>query len=250
MPAPALPDRHGGVAGAFELGPGEVRVARHPGRGGRVDEALDERIGAVEVGDMDRPSLPVRPVGEMVGVLDPLEVRQALLPRPAVDAPAVVVERMAADPEHRVHGAAAAQHLAAGLEDAAIIEARLRLRVVVPVAFAVELLGERERRQDVQVRRRSAGLDQEHLAIGILAEAGGDGAAGRPGADHDVVEVAHPLWAATITGCGRLGADRVASSLDRARRGVSGALYPQSALAGLMPVRGSRPSGPVRRRRR
>ena len=78
--------------------------------------------------------------------------RTSFQPQPggALLDPEVVVERPAADVEHRVHRARAAQRLAARDEQRAPVDGGLGLGRVVPVELRVELV--RERRRDLDVR--------------------------------------------------------------------------------------------------
>ena len=87
---------------------------------------------------------------------DRSEVRQHVVPAPAAapcSSHSVVVERPAADVEHRVHRARAAEALAARDVQLAAVDVRLGLGGVVPVELRVELVGERRRDLDVRAER-------------------------------------------------------------------------------------------------
>ena len=89
-----------------------VRRARDPARLGSLDEVGVDVARRALVLDVDRAADPVVLGRAALVVLGLEEVRAQALPAPAVGAlllPQVVVERPAADVEHRVHGARPAQ---------------------------------------------------------------------------------------------------------------------------------------------
>ena len=121
------------------------------------------------------------------------EVGQAALPAPFVLArhgrPLVIVARLAAQVQHAVDAAAAAQHLAARVAQRAPVQAVGRLGLVEPVgarvADAVQVA-----HGDVHpvVVVLAAGLDQQHAPALVGRQAVGQQAAGGAGTDDDVVE--------------------------------------------------------------
>ena len=103
--------------------------------------------------------------------------------------PAVVVARLAAHVDHAVDARAAAQHLAARIEQVAAVEAGFRLGAVAPVGARVaDAVQVADRDVDPVVVVVAAGLDQQHAARAIGGQAIGEQAAGGAGADDDVVE--------------------------------------------------------------
>ncbi len=189
-PAPAVERRRRRDLDALEDGTAQVLGAGDARGDGGLDEGRRRGVRRVDAADAHRAAAPVIVVGEEV-VLDAQEERQHVVPRPARDAPAVVVEVAAAHPQHRVHRAAAADELPARLVQAAAVASRLGLGVVVPVAALVEQAGKPGRRASLQAPVRPTGFEQQDVACRVLAEAGGDGAARRPGADDDVIVGLH-----------------------------------------------------------
>ncbi len=175
-----------------------------------VDERLQGLVGAAQVRHVERTLAAVVLVGDSLVVLGTAEVRQYFVVGPtrvAFGRPMVVVGPVAADVDHRVDRARAAQHLAARLPADAAVQALLRHRVEVPVGD-VPLGEQRETRghvdQDVVVHR--AGLDQRHRHRRILAEPRRQHAAARAAAHHDVVEIHACLFLVVrqgISQCGR-----------------------------------------------
>ena len=101
--------------------------------------------------------------------------------------PAVVVGRRAADVDHRVQRAAAAGHAALRHEHLAAVGVRLRCRLVDPRALGADHAHEGRRHPDELDGVGRPGLEQQH-AVPRLHEPVRDDAAGRSGADDDVVE--------------------------------------------------------------
>ena len=133
-----------------------------------------------------------------VVVFRALEDRQHARPRPravAGDArPLVVVAPLAAEVQHRVDRRAAAEHLAARVQDRAAVEPRVGLGAIAPVgarvADAVEVA---DRDVDPDPVVLAAGLEQQHVDVGIRGEPVGEHAAGGARADDDVVPRAERL---------------------------------------------------------
>ena len=120
-----------------------------------------------------------------------LEERQHVVPAPAGEpelAPVVVVGGLAAHVDHGVDGGGAADHLAARIVEAAAVEPRLRLGLEHPVGARIadgEEIADRDVEPDPVVP--AAGLEQQHARSGIGGEPVRQHAAGRAGADDDVV---------------------------------------------------------------
>ncbi len=167
---------------------------------GPGNAGLDHRLA---VGLEDVPAQPlrfhaplaagaVRLVGAAEVVLALAEDREHRFPVPRCVAgqarPFVVVARLAAHVDHRVDRRAAAQHLAARVDDRAPVEALVRLGPVAPVGARVvdaEEVAHGDPDPDPVVA--SAGLEQQHLHVGIGREPVGQQAAGGAGADDHVV---------------------------------------------------------------
>src|SRR5262249_36276006 len=123
-------------------------------------------------------------------------------------APVVEVLRLAADIKQAVDGARSAQHLAARLDDAAVVELRLRPPTVEPGYLGIcGQVAVAEREMDPDVAIAGAGLDQQHAMAARGGQAVRQDAASAPGADDDVVErccVPHfrlpPGWSADLDG--------------------------------------------------
>src|SRR4030095_8670606 len=123
---------------------------------------------------MERTTLAAAVVALAREVLGLLEIGQHALVRPAAVAelaPGIVVERLAAHIDHAVDRARAAERPAARTRDAPAGHALLRLHLEVPIVDLVtEQLG--EARWDVDPHRLVARprLEQQHLAVGVLAQ--------------------------------------------------------------------------------
>ena len=119
-----------------------------------------------------------RPALTVLGLQECLDAFPAPAGR-ALPLPEVVVERTAADIEHRVHRARSPEALAARAVERAGIAARLRLGVHLPVELRLELLGERRRNRDVHVPALAGpGLDQHDAHVRVLRETVGENATG------------------------------------------------------------------------
>ena len=122
---------------------------------GRFQLRVDERAHRAAVGHGHRPADAVERVRAALVVLRALEVRQHLVVRPAgaaVLGPAVEVGAVAAEVDHRVDRARAADHAAAREVEAPVAEAGLLLAVEVPVEARLHREG--EQRRDVELVRR------------------------------------------------------------------------------------------------
>jgi hypothetical protein len=178
------------------------RAIRHrPGAGAAVSRQAASAGLALGVEQLrGRAPGAVRGIGALVVVLVQLEPGQRVAPRPGVVAgqlrPLVVVAGLAAHVDHAVDAAAAAQRLAARIAQRAAVQAGGGLGVVEPVGARVaDAIQVAHRNVDPVVVVLAAGLDQQHPLGRVRAEPVGQQAAGRAGANDDVVEggVAHGL---------------------------------------------------------
>ena len=146
----------------------------------------------LEVGNLQWAADTVMARGTADIVLLPLEQREHVIPTPAVAtslSPAVIVLREAADIEHAVDRAGTTHHLATRPDVAAAIERRIGLDRIHPVELRVTdaLHIGRGGHLDKDGFVGAASFQQQHLIPRISREAIGKHAAGRTGADHDVV---------------------------------------------------------------
>ena len=187
-------DRHLDAREAMLLGAVVVGGRRMPGIAPGFEIGIDQRIGIARGLDRERPVAAAIRIRAALPCLLPPEVRKHIGVRPAGQAgrgPAIVVGAVAAHIRHGVDRGRAADHLAARAFDAAIVERRLRLGLVVPAVDAVaQHLAPREGQLDPRVAIPAAGLEQQHVRR-ILGQPRRKRAAGRAGADNDVIDVLH-----------------------------------------------------------
>ncbi len=177
----------------------EVLVARQPGLDARLDEGMGDAVLRALLADGERPARAVERRRAALVVLGLDEVREQVGPAPAGDPPAVVVERVAADVDHRVDRGGAAEDAPARKRDAPAVAVLFRSRVVVPVDLGPAELQVAEGDVDVLVHVRRAGLQQEHLHVRVLAQARRQHAArGTRPDDHVVVHPKAPLSVAEL----------------------------------------------------
>ena len=189
-----LGDLH--VVATAVLGTVEVVGERNALGPAGIEEHLVERTRAAEIGDAERPRRAVQrrlAVDRVVLRLD--EVRQDVVeapPRIAEFLPVVVVRPRPAGVDHRVDRARSTQCLAAWLEPAPSVEARLGHRLVVPT---VDPPRHREREghrdPDRQVPALATRFEQTDRDRWVLAETAGHDAPGRSAPDDDVIELVH-----------------------------------------------------------
>jgi hypothetical protein len=119
------------------------------------------------------------------------EIGADIVPAPAGEAhlpPAVVILALSALVEHTVDRGAAAEQFAAGVEDGAAVEARLRRGLVAPIGAGISnAIKIADRNMHPVVVLGLAGLQQQNGRRGVCAEPVGQQAAGGAGADDDVV---------------------------------------------------------------
>ena len=181
----------------------EVRVALVAGRLRGLEHRVHERVHRPALGHAERAAGRVERVLAALVVLRALEVRQHIVVAPAVGAagrPLVEVDAVAADVDHRVDRAAAADHAAARQVEAPVVEPRLLLAEQVPVQAGLERRRERGRDVELVGRVGPSGLEHGDAHVRVLAQACREHAAGRPGADDDVVvRVGHQPLACVMT---------------------------------------------------
>ena len=191
-PAAAVLRRQLEIAGAFLLRPVEIVIARNAGLFGRGEERFAQRVRLADVGHRQRTADAVQIVFAALLVLGAAEIGQHVTECPAGVAelaPVVEIFLLAADIEEAVDRARTAQHLAARLDDLAVVELRLRLALVEPIDLGVvEQLGEAERNVDPHVAVVAAGFQEQHAVAARCGQPVGKDAARRAGADHDVIE--------------------------------------------------------------
>src|SRR5947209_17769195 len=102
----------------------------------------------------------------------------------------VEILRLAADIDHAVDQAEAAEHTAARIKHRAAIDARIRLGGVTPGQDGViEQFDIAGRDMDQRIAVARPGLDQEHAGIRIGAQPVREHAAGRAGPDDDEIRL-------------------------------------------------------------
>lgn len=171
----------------------EVGVIWVPCADGRTHDGLRERVRGLQVGDEQGAALAVVARSAARVGFEALEVRQDRSVAPSVAAvgggPGVVVGGMAAKSNSRVHGAAAAQHVAPRPVQLARQEVLLGGGRAPPlVAFGrKQVLGGYWRSRVHRAFRLSAGCQQEHARPPVLAEATRQHPPGRAAPDDHVV---------------------------------------------------------------
>src|SRR5262249_45549374 len=116
--------------------------------------------------------------------------------------PLVVVGAVSADVDLHVDRRAAAEPLAAGNEDRAVVQLSLGLREEAPVVPTTQELRPGGGDAHVSVQPGGTRLEEQRAHAGVLGQPVGEHAAGRAGADDDVVVAVH---AASLRGAGRGG---------------------------------------------
>ena len=152
----------------------------------------------VDVGDGQPAFAPAEGLVALADApLQPLEVRQHVRIAPAAVSalrPAVIVEPLAAIVDVAVDRRRSAERLAARRENAPPAGPFARLLGVEPVqARLMEQLDEARRDMDVGVPVARARFEHADGRACILAQAVGEDAARRPGADDHIVECVHAV---------------------------------------------------------
>ena len=181
-----LPDAKTFLLGAVVIGRGLVARGK-PCRRKRIDQRIGKprhlrRQRAVAAAIKARAALP--------GFLAP-EIRQHMHIGPRRKArgrPAVVIAAMAAHIGHGVDRRRAADNAAAGAFEATAAGRGLGFREIHPVVLALEQKARPAQRDlDPRIAVPAAGFEQQHPLALVLAQPVGQHAAGRAGADDDVV---------------------------------------------------------------
>jgi hypothetical protein len=194
--APAAPaaDRHVHRREALLLVAVHVGGERIAGLATGLEEGLVQRIAAGAGRDVQGSLAAPIVVGAARARLGALEIGQDVRVVPAGQPrlrPAVVVAGVAAHVRHAVDRRRAAEHPTARTVDAPPVHVGFGLAPITPVvALVLERIRERCRHVQLPGPRvvDRARLEQQHADVGILAQAVGEHAAGRAGADHDVIE--------------------------------------------------------------
>jgi hypothetical protein len=184
-PAAVLVDRR--QRAALDARLVEVGEPGHPALFAGLEEGVRRRVRIALIFDPQRPAAPVNAGRAPPAALGPPEREQRVFAAPPLDAPAVIIRRVAPDPHHRVHRRTAPQHATARPEEAAPPQPGLRHGGVGPVALGLEQLGERGGDAHVELAIVRPRLEQEHARAAVGAQAVGQHAPGRAGADDDVV---------------------------------------------------------------
>ena len=198
-----------GFLGHLEIGRAEIVAVvkildlRHAEFLGRLADRVEDRPGQALLLDAQFAVLAVERAIEGVMVLRSTKQRQDVVPTPADIAelaPAVIVGGLTAHIDHAVDGGAAAHHLPARIGEAAAVEAHFGLGGIAPIrariAHAVEIA---DRDMDPVITIGAAGFEKQHGVLRIGAQAIGEDAARRAGADDDVAVSAE--MSAFVGGC-------------------------------------------------
>ena len=177
-----------------------VAVARDAHLHRALDEGVADRIAPVEVGDRQ---VALAAAEGLVGLADaalgPAEIGQHVGVAPAVVAalrPAVEIHALAAIVDMAVDRARTAQGLAARRGDAPAAGPFAGLRGVEPVHPRIDQrVHEAGGNMDERMPVPRPGLEHADADARVLAQAAGEHAAGRSGADDDVVEGFHQVLA-------------------------------------------------------
>ena len=169
----------------------EVVVERQAGLLRRPDERLAQLVVLHLLGHVHRAVVAVEGIREPLVVLCPAEERQDVLVTPVLVTqfgPALVVEGVPADVDHRVDRRAAAERAPLRIPHPAVVELRLRHRLETPVHAGAGELGEPDRQVDQRRPVAPARLQQQDARAGLLGQPVRDHAARGSGTHHDVVE--------------------------------------------------------------
>ena len=121
------------------------------------------------------------------------KIRQHVRPAPRVVAgcrgPRVVVARLATHVDHAVDAGAAAENLAARIQQIASVQAGFGLGAIAPVGARIADAAQiAHGNVDPRIVVRTTGFDEQHATLGIRAQTIGEQATRRAGADDHVVE--------------------------------------------------------------
>src|SRR5580704_4008248 len=199
-PAPAVLDDALYVAHARLQGAVVVAVARDAHLHGALDEGIADRVAPFEVGDRQIALAAAEGLVRLADPpLGPAEVGQHVGIAPAVVAalrPAVEIHALAAIVDVAVDRARAAQGLAARCGDAPTAGPFAGLRGVEPVhPWIDQRVHEARRNVDERMPVPRPGFEYADRDVPVFAQAAGEHAAGRSGADDDIVEGFHQVLA-------------------------------------------------------
>ena len=172
----------------IEIGHSRVAGPRRP-----LDEAARDRVGCGDLSRMQRAAAAAIPRVSVGDVFGSLEVRKDGLIVPAGSAahgPTVEIRRMATDVHHVVDRSRPTEHLAP-CRGIGPTEAGLHRRLEGPVGVAAEQSRPPFRRLDVRAPFVSAGFDEQHGDVRVLAEPGRHDTTRGPPAHDDVVKAFH-----------------------------------------------------------
>jgi len=120
------------------------------------------------------------------------EMRQHVVESPALVAqrlPVIIIRPMASAIAHGIDGAGTAQHLAARPVKPAVVELGFRFGVVIPVKRRdIDQFGQSGGHVNKRVPVAAAGFQQQDAIFGVGRKPVGQHAAGRAGADNDVIK--------------------------------------------------------------
>src|SRR6266566_1580538 len=191
-PAPAVFRRQLEIAGALLRRAVEIIVARNAGLLRGLDEGFAERMRLADIGNRKWSADTVEVVAAATLIFGAPEIGQHVGKAPAGIAelpPMIVILVLAADIEQTVDRTRSAQHLAARLDDLAVIELRLWLGFAQPIDFGiVEQLAIAERDMNPDMPVMAAGFKQQDAVQAGFGQPIGQDAAGGAGADDDVIE--------------------------------------------------------------
>ena len=191
-PAHAVLHRHVEPAEPLLPLPVEVGADGVAGLPSGLDEGLVERARFQAARRRERPVAPPPGVAAAAKALRAAKVGKDIRIRPAFGAlllPSLEIERVPADVDEAVDRRRAAEHFSAGAIDPAAAEMRLGLGAIAPVVGA-RIHRQRQRRRHLDDQRPigPAVFEREHGRSPVLGQSIGQHAAGRAGADDDVVE--------------------------------------------------------------
>ena len=157
------------------------------------DKGTAHRVGETQVGDVQLAAGAMEGAFTAFIMLRAFENREYVVKAPALvtqGGPMVVVRLVATGIAHGVDGGGAAQGLPAGNIKLAVVEGLLRHGVVTPVPrVGAHHQNDACRYANEQAVIGGAGFEQAYAIIRIFGKAVGEYAAGRTGADNDVIKL-------------------------------------------------------------
>jgi hypothetical protein len=168
----------------------EIVVLLDPDLLARFDERRRHGIHGAQILDAERASDAVPRKLSPALILGSLEERADIGVAPplcSLGRPSVVVERVAANVDHRVHRARAAEQLAARHVEAPAEELGLGLGEIGPIVARLEQPGKRGRNARCERLACRAGFEQKNPHARLFREPSSENAPGRPGSDDDEI---------------------------------------------------------------